>query len=77
MYALVIIPYDALSDEALDNLISEYCLRDWGLNDTDSPLNERQAFVRQALKSQQLVVVFSEYEECAFIKAAADLNMET
>ncbi len=72
----MIIPFDALSDEALDSLISEYCLRDWGLNDTASPLSERQAAVRQALKTKQLVVVYSEYEESAFIKAAADLNME-
>lgn len=73
----MIIPYDALSAEALDNLISEYCLRDWGLNDTACPLNERESHVRQALKTKQLVVVYSEYEESAFIKAAAELNMET
>jgi uncharacterized protein YheU (UPF0270 family) len=58
-------------------LISEYCLRDWGLNETTSPLNERQAHVRQALITKHLVVVFSEDEESAFIKTAADLNMET
>jgi uncharacterized protein YheU (UPF0270 family) len=73
----VIIPYDILSTEALNSLISEYCLRDWGLNETDSPLNERQAHVRQALKNKQLIVVYSEDEESAFIKAATDLNMET
>jgi len=73
----VIIPYDALSAEALENLISEYCLRDWGLNETSSPLSEREAHVRQALKTKQLIVVYSEDEESAFIKSATDLNMET
>jgi uncharacterized protein YheU (UPF0270 family) len=73
----VIIPYDELSPEALNSLISEYCLRDWGLNEITSPLNERQAHVRQALITKHLVVVFSEDEESAFIKTAADLNMET
>tara|TARA_R110002072_G_scaffold47597_3_gene130783 strand:- start:9473 stop:9694 length:222 start_codon:yes stop_codon:yes gene_type:complete len=73
----VIIPYDALSTEALNSLVSEYCLRDWGLNETTSPLEEREAQVRQALKTKQLLVVYSEDEESAFIKPAADLNMET
>ncbi len=73
----MIIPYDALSTEALNSLVSEYCLRDWGLNETTSPLEEREAQVRQALKTKQLLVVYSEDEESAFIKPAADLNMET
>jgi uncharacterized protein YheU (UPF0270 family) len=73
----MIIPYDALSSEALDNLINEYCLRDRDLNETASPLSERQTFVRQALKNKQLVVVYSEYEESAFIKALTELNMDT
>lgn len=73
----MIIPYEALSDDALNSLISEYCLRDWGLNETANPLEERQVQVRQALKAKQLLVVYSEEEESAFIKPAADLNMET
>mgnify|MGYP000064824734 CR=1 FL=1 len=73
----MIIPYEALSAEALTSLISEYCLRDWGLNETARPLEEREAQVRQALKTKQLLVVYSEYEESAFIKPAADLNMES
>lgn len=71
----MIIPYEALSTDALNNLISEYCLRDWGLNETASPLEEREAHVRQALKTKQLLIVYSEYEESAFIKPASDLNM--
>lgn len=73
----MIIPYEALSDEALRNLISDYCLRDWDLNETTSPLEERESLVRAALKSKQLVIIFSEEEECAYIKAASDLNMDT
>ena len=73
----MIIPYDALSTEALNSLISEYCLRDWGLNETASPLEEREAQVRQALKTKQLLILYSEYEESAFIKPASELNIES
>lgn len=73
----MIIPYEALSSEALNSLISEYCLRDWGLNETTNPIEERASQVRQALKTKQLIVVYSEEEESAYIKPAADLNMES
>lgn len=73
----MLIPYQALSAEALDNLISEYCLRDWGLNDTESPINERKTMVWQALASGQLLIFYSEHEECAFIKLATELNLES
>ena len=71
----MIIPYEALSTDALNSLISDYCLRDWGLNETANPLEERAAQVRQALKTKHLVIVYSEYEESACIKPASDLNM--
>lgn len=73
----MIIPYEALSTDALNSLISEYCLRDWGLNETANPLEEREAQVRQALKAKQLLIVYSEYEESACIKPASDLNMDS
>jgi uncharacterized protein YheU (UPF0270 family) len=73
----MIIPYDALSPEALDNLINDYCLRDWGLNDTESPLQERRARVLSALQQKQLYIIYSEHEESAHIKAASELNMES
>lgn len=73
----MLIPYEALSTEALENLIKEYCLRDWGLNDTESPWLERKAQVMSALKNKQLVILYSEDEESAHIKSAAELNMET
>ncbi len=72
----MIIPYEALSIEALNNLIQEYCLRDWGLNETESPLEERRNLVMNALKTGELVIIFSEQDECAYIKAVAELNME-
>ena len=73
----MIIPYDALSSDALESLIQDYCLRDWGLNESESPLNERRNQVLQALKNKQLLIVYSEHEESAHIKAASELNMET
>lgn len=73
----MLIPYEALSSEALDNLIKDYCLRDWGLNETESPWHERKAQVMSALKNKQLLIVYSEDEETAHIKSAAELNMET
>lgn len=72
----MIIPYDVLSTDALNSLISEYCLRDWGLNDTANPLEDRMATVQQALKDKKLLIVYSEEEESAFIKPASDLNMD-
>jgi len=73
----MIIPYDVLSADALENLIQDYCLRDWGLNESESPLHERHKQVLHALKTRQLVIVYSEHEESAHIKAASELNMET
>lgn len=71
----MIIPYEVLSSEALNSLVSDYCLRDWGLNETTNPIAERESQVRQALKAKQLIIVYSEEEESAYIKPAADLNM--
>lgn len=73
----MIIPYDAISPEALDNLIKDYCLRDWGLNETNDPLSERASAVKRALETKQLVIVYSEYEESAYIKPVSELNMDT
>lgn len=61
----MIVPHNLLSPEALDNLIAEYCLRDWGLNDTETPLAERKQAVRQALLRGDLLVFFSEEDETA------------
>lgn len=61
----MIIPTEQLSDAALDNLIKEYCLRDWGLNDSETPLEGRYKQVRHALQKGLLVVLYSELHETA------------
>ena len=61
----MIIPLDQLSTEAIDNLIAEYCLRDWGLNEVEAPLEQRKAQIRQALSSGKLLVLYSEAHESA------------
>ncbi|TNC80971.1 MAG: hypothetical protein C9356_11530 [Oleiphilus sp.] len=68
----MIIPVHSLSDEALENLIKEYCLRDWGLNETEFPLAARIEQVRQAVSQGRLVVLYSEHFETAQLVAADD-----
>lgn len=70
----MIIPLHQLSEEALNNLIAEYCLRDWGLNDCESPLLSRQQQVKAALDNGQLLVLYSQHHESAQIIAAADIS---
>jgi len=69
----MVIPYQSLSDEALDGLLKEYCLRAWGLNEMESPETERIDTVRKALVRGELVVWYSEYEESAYLLASQDL----
>lgn len=64
-----------LSAEALDSLVQEYCLRDWGLNETESPLESRKAQVFNALKQGQLLIQFSEDEQSAHICAAETMGL--
>ena len=70
----MIIDPQQLSEEAVNNLISEYCLRDWGLNDCDSSLENHQDQVKAALKSGQLVIIYSQHHECAQIIAATEIS---
>jgi uncharacterized protein YheU (UPF0270 family) len=62
---IMLIPLELVSTEALDNLIAEYCLRDWGLNDNECPLTARRSDVRQALDRGDLLVYFSESDNTA------------
>ena len=71
----MIINPDQISSEALENLISEYCLRDWGLNEIESPLEQRQQQVKKALDKGELVILYSEYHESAQLSAASDLKL--
>jgi uncharacterized protein YheU (UPF0270 family) len=70
----MIIPFQQLSDEATDNLIKEYCLRDWGLNEVEAPLEERMAQVRSALQAELLVVLYSEHFESARLVSKDELK---
>jgi len=71
----MIISPQQLSQDALDNLIAEYCLRDWGLNETEAPLENRHQQVKAALDQGSLVILYSENEECAHITSTEELNM--
>lgn len=55
----MIIPTDQLSPEALEGLIEEYCTREHGLNETESPLAERKAFVRELVRRGEVVVLYT------------------
>lgn len=66
----MIIPYQQLSDDAINNLIDEYCMRDWGLNDVESPLEGRRSQVVTALKNGKLVVLYSEFNQSASLTQA-------
>lgn len=61
----MIVPWQQLSQEAIDHLVKDYCLRDWGINDVEQPLEDRQSQVMQALKNGQLKVLFSEIDQSA------------
>jgi len=68
----MIIDPEQLSEEAINNLVDEYCLRDWGLNDCDEPLGNRQQQVKAALVNGQLVIIYSQHLETAQIVAATE-----
>jgi len=55
----VIIPADALSADALDGLIEEYCMREHGCNEIDSPLAAHKDYVTGKLKSGELLVMYT------------------
>lgn len=71
----MIIDPSYLSEEALDSLVKEYCLRDWGINDIEAPLESRKAQVQLALKQGKLVIQYSEEEQSAHIISADSLGM--
>lgn len=69
----MVIPYQSVSDDALEGLLKEYCQRAWGLNDVDSPEQARLSQAKQALQNGDLVLWYSEYEESAYLLAKRDL----
>ncbi len=66
----MVIPHEQLSEDAINNLIDEYCIRDWGLNETEEPLASRRSQVMNALKNGKLVVLFSEFNQSASLTQA-------
>ena len=70
----MIIDPKQLSQEAINNLVDEYCLRDWGLNDSEAPLENRQNQVKAALDNGQLVIIYSQHLETAQIIAATEVT---
>ncbi|KZX74609.1 hypothetical protein A3715_03465 [Oleiphilus sp. HI0009] len=69
----MVIPRKDVSEEALEGLLKEYCLRAWGLNDVESPIEDRIYSARAALDNGDLVLWYSEYEESAYLLATKDL----
>lgn len=68
----MIIDPQQLSAEAINNLVDEYCLRDWGLNESEDPLEQRQQHVKKALAEGQVVIIYSQHLETAQIVAATE-----
>lgn len=67
----MIIPYDALAKDTLDNLIKEFILRegtDYG--ELEYSTDDKIAQIRQQLKSGEVVIVFSELHESVNIMTA-------
>jgi hypothetical protein len=58
------VPTESLSGDALENLVSEYCTRAWGLNETESPESNRHR-VFKAVRFGELVVWFDPVENSA------------
>lgn len=63
------IPWQQLSDTALQNLVDAYCSQYHGLcaDDEMDSLESRRAVVQQALRDGRLVIRWSELEESAWI----------
>ena len=57
----------ALSEEALHSLISDYCTRDHGLIPTEEPVKAQHEAIERALNNKELVIVFSQSRQSAWI----------
>lgn len=71
----MIIPWQDIAPETLDNLIGEYILRegtDYGEHEVSYETKIEQ--VKQQLKSGDAVIVFSELHETVDIKSRRDLG---
>ena len=59
-----VVDTDLLSEDQLEGLVEEYCTRYHGVNDTESPMNEKSR-VMTAVKNGDLVVWFNPVENSA------------
>lgn len=55
----MIISADQLSQDALDALVEEYCLREHGVNDTEEPLGPRKNQVRRQVEEGRLLILYT------------------
>ncbi|OZB20396.1 MAG: hypothetical protein B7X58_01185 [Marinobacter sp. 34-60-7] len=62
--AKFVVDADLLTQDQLEGLAEEYCTRYHGLNDTESPLAERER-VLAAVRRRELVVWFDPVENTA------------
>jgi len=69
---MIIAPH-RLSEEALKSLIDEYCLRDWGLNDTENPMETRRKETKAALDNGKLIILYSKHFKTAKITSAIEM----
>ncbi|WP_286222674.1 hypothetical protein [Marinobacter apostichopi] len=65
-----VVETELLTQEQLNGLVEEYCTRYHGLNDTESPLAERDR-VMAAVKHGDLVVWFDPVENTAGLGTSA------
>ncbi|MGV3002174.1 YheU family protein [Vibrio sp.] len=71
----MIIPWQDIDPDTLDNLIKEFILRegtDYGMQETSLKTKIKQ--VKGQLKSSSVVIVFSELHESVDIKPINELN---
>ena len=71
----MIIPWQQLDPDTLDNLIREFILRegtDYGEEET--PMNEKVGQVKAQIRSGEAVILFSELHETIDIRLRKDLS---
>lgn len=62
---MMLIPYDLLEAETLDNLLEDFVTREGTDNGDDTPLDVRVQRARHALKRGEAVIVFDpESQQC-------------
>jgi uncharacterized protein YheU (UPF0270 family) len=70
----VIIPLNKLTDFQIDNLITTYCTQYMGLNDIENPVADNRERVLKALKRGEMVVVYSERRQTAWLAMKSEIE---